>query len=251
MQTTKLFNDADYKQRAQLILQNLDSVQLDIENYNEKLVFLGEKLDNVHSFSDFFEVVNDIIKAEAALDKFLLKEMKGLNKNVKDIIIRDIKDKNEFQSFTNILSFNQIITDKILKNKERLSIERLEEQLPEKKYKIAKKFIHSITVLKPLSQLIEKQKNQFKTLLDSASSMAQISDIEKQIDDQDRDYLEAYQTLINFPTDEKIAGAIIKFLETNQHIKAIMKSFDFAESLVDDVLNARARVTLSESPTPR
>ncbi|VEH28503.1 hypothetical protein [Legionella sainthelensi] len=117
MQTTKLFNEADYKKRAELILQNLDSVQLDIEKYNKELFHLGEKLDQVNSFPEFFKVVNDIIKTESELDKFLIKEMKGLNQNIKNILIQDIKDKSEFQSLTNVLSFNEIITDKILKIK--------------------------------------------------------------------------------------------------------------------------------------
>ncbi|VEB33856.1 Uncharacterised protein [Legionella sainthelensi] len=245
MQTTKLFNEADYKQRAELILQNLDSVQLDIEKYNKELFQLGEKLDKVNSFPEFFKVVNDIIKTESELDKFLIKEMKGLNQNIKNILIQDIKDKSEFQSLTNVLSFNEIITDKILKNKERLSFYLLKEELPEAKYNLAKKFIHSIAVLKPITELIEKQKTHLKAVLDSADSMEQINEIERQIDAQDRDLLEAYQALINFPEDDQTAEAVIKFLEKNQHLKNLMESFDFAESLMDDVLNAKTKISVS------
>lgn len=64
MQTTKLLNEADNKQKAELILQNLDSVQLDIEKYNKELLQLGEKLDAASSFPEFFKIVNDIIKTE-------------------------------------------------------------------------------------------------------------------------------------------------------------------------------------------
>lgn len=250
MQTTKVFNEADYKQRAQLILQNLNNVQLDIEKYNKELFLLGEKLDKVNSFPEFFKIVNDIIKTESELDKFLIKEMKGLNQNIKNILLQDMKDKSEFQSFTNVLNFNQIITDKILKNKERLSLYLLKEELPEPKYNLAKKFIHSITVLKPITELIEKQKIHFKTELDSADSMEQVNEIERQIDAQDRDLLEAYQTLINFPEDEQTAESVIKFLEKNQHFKTILESFDFAESLMDDVLNAKVRVSVSQNHGP-
>ncbi|KTD62943.1 hypothetical protein Lsan_1603 [Legionella santicrucis] len=251
MQTTKLLNEADYKHRAELILQNLDSVQLDIEKYNKELFLLGEKLDKVNSFPEFFKIVDDVIKTESELDKFLIKEMKGLNQNIRNILIQDIKDKSEFQSFINVLSFNQIITDKILKNKERLSLHLLKEQLPEPKYNLAKNFIHSITVLKPITELIEKQKAHFKTALDSADSMDQVNEIERQIDVQDSDLLEAYQTLINFPEDEQTAEAVINFLEKNQQIKNLMESFDFAESLIDDVLNAKTRVSVFENHGPK
>lgn len=245
---TKLFNETEYKQRAQLILQNIDAVQSDIEKFNKELRFLGEKLDKTSSFSEFFNVVDEFIKAEAKLDQFLLKEMKGLNKNVKDIIMIDVKDKTEFQAFANILSFNQIITDKILKNKERLSLELIKEQLTNAEYYRAKEFLHSITVLKPISALIEKEKTHFRTLLEFAQSMEQINELEKQIDEQDRDFLKAYQALIQFPKNEKTAGAVIEFLEKNHHVKAMMESFDFAESLEDDVLNAKVRISVSPSP---
>ncbi|WP_454782274.1 hypothetical protein [Legionella sp. WA2022007384] len=248
MQTNKSFNDREYQQKAQLILKNLDNVQSDIEQFNKKLGLLGERLDNANSFPEFFEVVNEIIKAEATLNTFLRKEMKDLNKDVKEIIVRDLKDKSEFRSFTNILNFNQIITDKILKNKERLSMAQLEEQLPKEQYNRAKKFIHSITDLKSMSLLIEKQKSHFKSLLDSADSMKKIHDIEHQIDAQNSDFQQTYQKSMNFPEDEETAGAVIKFLETNEHLKSIMESFDFAESLVDDVLNAKIRVSLPPSP---
>lgn len=239
MQTMKLFNDADYTKRAQLLLKNLDSTDKDIKIYDEKLTLLSSRLDDSDAISDFFAVVEDIIKVDVEIDRFLLTE-KGINKKLKDYIMIEIKDKSEFQPFYNILNFNKIISEKILQNKERLSLSFIKTKLSEDDYQIAEKFINSIQALKPFAKLMEEKKNQFIERLSTAVSIAEVDEIEQQIDKQGTELLNAYQTLINFPDDENIAGYVIKYLETNDHIRSIMQSFDFAESLTDDILSAKS-----------
>jgi len=251
MTKAKLFNESEYKQRAQIIINKYEDFKIEIDDYNNTLIVLITQLDKSESFQDFHEVVNDIIKTERKLDQFLLKKFKGLSKHVKDLILSEVLDKSEFQPFVNVLRFNQIITDRILGNKERLSLKELNNELPAKKYADAVNFIQSIVALKPMTELIATKQSQFKEKLNNAVVMDDVNELERAIDKQDKDFQESYLTLINFPEDEETAGAVIKFLEKNQHVKSIMETFDFAESLTEDVLSAKVRLSISSANMAR
>ena len=62
--------------------------------------------------------------------------------------------------------------------------------------------------------------------------------------------LVAYDALVPFPQDEIVAGALIEFLEENPHIAEIMETFNFHESLMDDILAARAKTDHHSSTGP-
>lgn len=237
----KLFSETDEKSATNKIYKKLVDNHANIEAYYQRLIQLDKVLDKTESFLDFYQVVEDMIQLETSINAFLRNN--SINKLAREQLISARKNDETFKPLVSVLNAHQIIARKILENKERLNIVRMKEELPEKNYKDAMKFIDSIHAMKPLANVIEQQKTSFTAQLDSAETMEQVNNIENKIDVLDSSFKKVLESQIDYPQDEATAGAIIKFLETNEHLKDMIASFNFAESLVDEVMNSKVRLS--------
>lgn len=231
----------DKKLLAQQVIDNLSIIQAEAKGYNEQLLELQEKLALVQNFPDFHLIVQQIIETEKEVHNFLLKHMCGLDQDVMDIVNAYLSKHDSFFVVKNVVDFYKIVSERIIATKERLSEDELSNLLTPEKRIVFKEFIARIKELKPMMDVFNHQKITFKKRLEDADSLDDINHIEHDIESQNDAFSMVFSKVIQYPEDEDIAGALINYLESNPQLLAVMESFNLHESLMDDILGARAR----------
>ena len=227
---------------AEKIIANLRGLEAQAAGYGAELEVFKEKLAATSSRDDFFALVQQIIAKGREVNAVLLSATEGMDQELSKALDEYISKESTLTATMGALHFNASLTDSIVATKERLSEHTLLSGLPESEKTIVETCIKSIKELKVFADLLESQKTVFRDRLSHASSIDEIDSIDEEITAQDSVIQSIYRAMVSFPKDEATAGAMIDYLETNQHILGIMQSFDFAESLADDTMGARARM---------
>lgn len=245
----ELMNSLSEEQRARAleVIDNLRALEMQADAFIEKHKALKAQLETVSSWDEFFVIVDQIVRSGTDADKILLNATCGLDGKVAAAVDECIKDGAQLKMIWDALHFSMTIPDCILATKERLSEQDLSGVFSGEKRDTVIAFIERIKALKPIADILHKQKDIFQHQLMDCSSMDEVDEIEKIIETHNSAASTVYDKEIVFPTDEDVAGALIKYFETNPHIQSILTAFDLYESLVDDLMDAKMRVSGTSS----
>lgn len=232
----------DKKIIAQKVIDNLNALKPQAIIYNEQINAFKESLSSVGSMQDFFEIVQQIIAKGKEVHKVLDKAMEGMDSETKEAVNEYIGKDDGLTRVVAALHFDKTLSNSIVATKERLS-KNIFNALPEAKKAIVEKFISAVKELKPIADLLDSQKKLLQQRLSEITLASELDKLEEEIIAQDKAISSVYTKMISYPKDEETAGVLMEYLETNHHLLATLKAFDFYESLVDDILAARAEIT--------
>lgn len=238
----------DKQNIARKIIHNLLALETQALAYSEDINGFKARLSASISVEDFFAVVQQIIAKGREVYATLLLATNGMDDEISKAIDEYISNDDKLIGVMDALHFNASLSDSIIVTKERLSEHSLLSGLPAAQKAIVEKFINRVKELKIFADLLVSQKKVFIQRLSNTISLSELDDIEEEIEEQDKVIQSLYADTVTYPEDESTAGALIKYLETNQQILAIMKTFNFYESLADDILAARAKIMSTSSP---
>ncbi len=214
-----------------------------LEQYKQQLA-LSE------SFAVFHSIVRKAITHGREPFQVYLRATDGMNEAIFNAIEEHIKHDVELTKIKNALHFNSFLANDIIAAKERLSMQSLYSKVSDRGREIADAFIQSIKGLQTIKSELLSDGEDFKVRLEKITSSEELDSIETEIEQYNQRMLVAYDALVPFPQDEIVAGALIEFLEENPHIAEIMETFNFHESLMDDILAARAKTDHHSSTGP-
>lgn len=227
---------------AEKIIANLRALEAQAVVYRAELQVFKERLAATSSRDDFFALVQQIIAKGREVHAVLLLATAGMDNELSKALDEYISKDPTLTTTMDALHFNTSLTDSIVATKERLSEHALLSSLADSEKAIVETCIKSIKELKVFADFLESQKEVLRDRLSHASSQDEVDSIDEEITAQDAVIQSIYRAMVSFPEDEATAGAMIDYLDTNQHILGIMQSFAFAESLADATMGARARM---------
>ena len=227
---------------ARKIIVDLRALLPQVLEYERTLDEFKSRLMSVDSFDDFYATVRNAIEHGGEAHQLFLDNIKGMDNEIQNAIKEVYQTDEELTKIHEILHFNKALENTILGTKERLTLNEAYTDLTEDERVIADEFIVSLKKLQVMVVSLLSDKSNFQERLKHASSSAEIDQIESEVESYDAKLLEIYDNIVPFPEDEKIAGALIGFLEKNSHLRSDMHAFDFHEALVDDIMAARARL---------
>jgi len=237
----------DKQKIAHRIIHNILELEKQAITYSEDIDKFKIELRSSISEKDFFAVVQEIIAKGKKVYETLHHAMNSNDDEILKAIEEHILKDEKLTRIMNSLHFNQSLSSSIIATKERLSRNVLINNLPAAQKDIVENFIRRVEELKIFTKLLDSQKEIFRQRLSNTTSLEELSDIEDEIEKQDKVIHSLYADTIIYPENEDTAGALIKYLETNQQVLAIIRSFDFYEELADDILASRAKITSSLS----
>lgn len=235
----------DKKLWAQQIISNLEGIKPNANRYAKELVDLQAEIDSSQSLDEFYEVVGRIVNLDKAIGQLLPRD----NDVIKVISQRIHNDpqSSSIEFLLDFLSDFSTVLAKIAGVKERFLTKQLCDKLSDKEKNAAMNYIGAVKSLKSTSEHLNRQKDEFRTRLEQASTLDEVSTIEEEIHRQDAACRLIVSATVPYPENENTAGLIIDFMDSNDHLMNILRSFNFAPHLEDDVLHATGRLSL---PSP-
>jgi|GEM_PF-2084125 len=230
---------------AHKVIVDLRALMPQVLEYERTLDGFKSRLMSVDSFEDFYATVRNAMLQGKEPHQLFLKVIEGMDNEIYYAVQEVCQTDEELTKIHEILHFSKALENTILGTKERLTLNEAYTDLTEDERVIADQFIVGLKNLQAMVVSLSSDKSNFQERLKHASSSAEIDQIEGEIESYDAKVLEIYDNIVPFPEDEKVAGALIGFLEKNSHLRSDMHVFDFHEALVDDIMAARAQVGVS------
>ncbi|KTD57542.1 hypothetical protein [Legionella shakespearei] len=235
----------DKELQAQGIINKLDQIDAEANKYAKELGVLEAEIDSAKSKEELFQAVKQIIHVDRAVGGLLSRD-----EDVIKIIRQRIQNAPHAESIITLLNFlsdDSNILDKVMHAKERILEKQLYEKLSEGEKRVAMNYIQDVKALKSDSEYLDLQKNDFRTRLEEAATLDEVSAIESEINKKHHECILMVRANVRYPENNDTAGLLIEFMDSNPHLLSILQSFDFDESLSDNVLHARGRLSL---PSP-
>ncbi len=208
---------------------------------------LIDVLATVHQEDDLFNVVESIVSKENEMHAFLYPFLYKTNDKLLKIIKEYFADNVQYTDINNLLNFNNILSTHIIAAKERLSLQKMVKSLPKGKQDMALKFVERVKRLGAIAEEINQQKLYWKSELESADTMETVENIERHIHNEHLQISKMYGRLLPMPEDEQVAEVVIQYLQDNPSVLNIMETFDYDESLFDDIVNAKSELNANSS----
>ena len=215
--------------------------------YYERLLHLDEQFREVSTQIDYEVLIHDSIKLRYDLSHFLDKDMLSLDPALSTVLKEKINLNKGLSFFSALIDFDELSEQQILSAKERLSILQIKTALPLDKAEAAIAFINVIKQLKDVANIINTEAVKIKAQLHQHPTNIVIDGIDEITTRLNDAFQGLLKTTLVYPEDEETAGAIIKYLDVNPHIRKILQAFDFHEGLEDSLLDARASNALASA----
>lgn len=119
--------------------------------------------------------------------------------------------------------------------------------LPGNKKEMAEKYLNSIKDLKAIAVILHSQKKLYQQRLIQALTPNELNILEEEILAQDKAISAMYTSMVSPLQDEETAAILRDYLSTNLPLLAILKVFEFQETLLDDIFAAKTRITTNTS----
>lgn len=238
----KLIENLPAQKRAIVmeILSNLSLLEPNAIAYQKEIEQFKVSLHTAPNEEKFFDETTKIIARGKEAHMFLAQALTGLDQTLAPALDECIAEDPKLSQIMNALNFNQALQDNIVREKERLDEEKIYRSLPMGKHKMVSDFIMSLKALEKEINVLNSMKKTFQAELVAASTAEEVNKIEAEIELKNQAMLGIYHQTLLFPEDEEVAGALINHLDVNPRLKGVMESFSFHESLVDDIMSARA-----------
>jgi hypothetical protein len=190
-----------------------------------------------------------IINEEKKVHQFLLELTKGIDEETMSKVKAYMDNLPDFKNAMTLLSYTKIATENIIAKKELLSLQEASSNLTEAQQTDLSIFINKLRELKSTAEVIESQKERFKKRLHETTSLDTIDEIEDEIQNRDCLIKAALERVLPYPKDEQVGEQIIEILKNNRHFLTILESFNLYESLMEEILNARATLIAMNEPS--
>jgi len=230
------------------IFKKLEGLDVEVSKFNQQIKSYTKLLNDAKTKENFFEVIDNISRTSREANAIFSREIIGMDDDMRSVFKELSKTNQNIANMFNAVYFSDALNEPIIATKERLTEQSLYRKLSGKKLEMAKDFIDSIRSLKPIIGQIDAQKESFIAALENSTTADEVNFLENAIEERNKVFDGVYKKLTHFPEDEVVSGAVIQFLNTNTHFLASMEKFNFYESLVDNIMKARARVSNNASP---
>ncbi|MGM9455037.1 hypothetical protein ACTAZI_17075 [Legionella bozemanae] len=235
---SRLFQEK--KKNVNRIIDSFIEAKIKIDAFCDTLNVLQNELRMANAKEEFDNVVHKMINEEKKVHHFLLELTKGTDEDTLSKVKTYIADLPNFKNVMTLLSYTEITTKNIIAKKELLSLQEALSNLTEAQQTELLVFIKKLKELKPVAELLVNQKEYFKERLQEACSLDAIDKIEGEIQNKNHLITGALERLLPYPKDELVGEQIIELLKKNRHFLAVLESFSVHESLMEEILNARA-----------
>lgn len=232
----------DNKEHTNRVVEKFAAAESKAGDLCQTLAALQDELYVVQTKEQFDGVVQKLIDQGKIVHHFLLELMSGVDKEVMPKVMAHLTSQPNFEHIRTLLNYTELAAKSIVAKKELLSVQESLTDLTDEQSEALLLFITKLKELKPITELLMMQEEAFKKRLGAASSLDEVDEIEAQIQKKNQLIEGALERLIPYPQDEVVAGQIIKLMQTNSHLLAILQSFDLHESLMNDILHARGTV---------
>ncbi|CAM2980770.1 Uncharacterised protein [Legionella steigerwaltii] len=238
------------------VIGDFAKAETKIDALCKKIDLLQNKLYEVKTREEFDAVVQELIKEGKEIHQFLTKLLMGTNQEIISRVMVHLASRPDFKKIELLLNYTEHVTKSIVAKNELLSVQDSLADLTSVQKTSLLLFITKLKELKLVAEFLVKQEEGFKERLKQATSLDTVDIIEGEIENKNRLLDGAAERFIPFPEDELVAGKIINILKENTHLLTILQSFDLHETLMNDLLNARARIITntdfpsSALPTP-
>lgn len=236
----------DKQDNARRVIDRLYELIPEAVITNAQITYFEKRLATTQSMPEFFDIVQQIIETGKEIHTVFLSQLEGLEADIKLAVNECVAEDSDLKNVNEILHSNEILAGSIIATKERLTQKQLFDGLHHEKKTTLENFITSLKNLKPISNKLRLLTTQFQERVKAIKSLEKLDDLEEEIISQDKAINSVYCALISYPKDEETTSVLIEYLETNHHLLAIMKTFHFYASLVDDILEVRAGLYLTD-----
>ena len=207
-----------------------------------KLNALQNELYTVKTKEEFDIVVQKLINEGKNVHQFLSELITGADQEIMSKVMVQLASQPNLKNFIILLNYTELAAKSIAETNESLSVQESLVGLTDEQKTALLVFITKLKELKPIAALLVNQEELFKVLLQQTTSLDALDAIETEIENKNRLLDGALERLLPYPKDELVAGQIINILKANRHLLKVLQSFDLHETLMDDILNARARI---------
>ncbi|KTC90892.1 hypothetical protein [Fluoribacter dumoffii] len=208
------------------------------EDIGRTLESLKKELHNAHTTQQFDNSVQKIINETQNAHQFISALLKEANQEVLSKVMARLHGDSQFKNCVPLLN-DMENANRAASQKEALSLKEALVGLDAAQQHAFLLFIQKVKELKPIAASLVNQEEVFKKRLQNADSLEEVDTLETEIEIKNQVIEGALERLLPYPTDELVAGQILKFLKENRHLLAVLQSFDLHETLMDDLLDAR------------
>lgn len=245
----KLIDGLSDEQRRNVlhIIENLRTLEGAALEFADKHTTHIDQLERASSQEELFGIVQKIALDSTEADTILMEATKTLDTAELFAALDEcIQENPQLTKIWSALHFSTSIPDCILATKERLDRDGIYARFSGTKKDAARTFFESIAALKPIADILVKQKEVFQTQLLDCSSIDEVCALEKKINAHN-DVASKVKNAATLPSEEDVKLAVVRYINNNARIQSTWLAFSLSDSLADDILNAKMRVSTTIS----
>ncbi len=236
------------KSNTKRIIDSFTEVKIKVDTFCSTLNELQNQLYMANTKEEFYNVVQMIINEEKKVHCFLLELTNGADEETMSKVKVCMADLPNFKNAMTLLRYTEIATKNVIDKKELLSLQEALSKLTMEQQTELLIFIKKLKELKSIAELFENQKELFKERLHEATTLDTVDEIEGEIQKSNRFLNGVLERLLPYPKDERVDEQIIEILKKNRHFLTILESFNVHESLMEEILHARAKLIAMNEP---
>jgi hypothetical protein len=245
----KLIDGLSDEQRRNVlhIIENLRTLEGAALEFADKHTAHINQLERASSQEELYGIVQKIALDSTEADAILMEATKTLDTAELFAALDEcIQEDAQLTKIWSALHFSTSIPDCILATKERLDRGDIYTRFSGTKRETARTFIEGIAALKPIAEIIVRQKEVFQTQLSDCSSIDEVCALEEKINAHN-DVASKIKNAVALPGEEDVRAAVVNYINNNTHIRSTWLAFSLSDSLAEDILNAKMRVSTTIS----
>lgn len=227
------------------LIKALKQLKPQIILFKESMQDFKKRLETVNEENELATLVQDINQRENELNQVLRQAAAGIDKSLFDAITQQSQNDNELKEIMDVFNGDNSLANLITTTRERLGEQALYTKLSGDELQMAKDFMQRLKQLSSIAQLLEAQKELFRQRLKEADDAQTVAAIEHDILAQHEGITKVYNAIIFYPDNEQVAQALVDYFETNPQLLALVNAFNFYDSLIKDLADAKTRLKSS------
>lgn len=224
------------------IISALKQLKPQIMLFKESMQDFKKRLETVSDESELTTLVQGIDQREKELNQSLHKAAAGMDKALFDAICQQCQSDSDLNEIMAVFHADNSLAHLVTTTRERLGEQTLYAKLSGDELQMAKDFMQRLKQLSSVAQLLDAQKELFRQRLKGAEDAQTVDEIENDMLAQHEGITKVYNAIIFYPDNERVAQALVDYFETNPQLLAVVKAFEFFDSLAQDLANAKTRL---------
>lgn len=227
------------------LIKALKQLKPQIILFKESMQDFKKRLETVNEESELETLVQAIDQRENELNQVLRQAAAGMDKPLFDAITQQSQNDSELKEIMAVFNADNSLANLITTTRERLGEQTLYAKLSGDELQMAKDFMQRLKQLSSVAQLLEAQKELFRQRLKEADDAQTVAAIENDILAQHEGITKVYNAIIFYPDNEQVAQALVDYFETNPQLLALVNAFNFYDSLMHDLADAKTQLKSS------